>query len=97
MLEERGQEFRVREYLQDPLSRVELEQLHGLLGRPPMEWTRTGEPEWAETGLSDDASSEDVLEAIAAAPKLLQRPILISGGAATIGRPPERILALLEG
>jgi len=97
MLEERGVEFTVRQYLDDPLSRDELDRLQGLLGLSPMEWTRTGEAEWGDTGLSAGSAPEDVLDAIAKAPRLLQRPILISGGEALIGRPPERLLQLLEG
>ncbi len=97
MLEERSVEFTVREYLEEPLSREELGLLQGLLDLAPMEWTRTGEAEWGESGLTPGAAPGEVLDAIAAAPRLLQRPILISGGAALVGRPPERLLQLLEG
>ena len=95
MLEESGVEFSVREYLNDPLSLVELGELEGLLGLAPMDWTRTGEPEWAESGLSASAGGPEVLEAMAQWPKLMQRPILIRGGAARIGRPPEALRELL--
>ncbi len=97
MLEESGLDFTVREYLEDPLSRGELETLQGLLGMEPLSWTRTGEPEWADTGLSSSPSQGEVLDAIAARPKLMQRPILISGGCARVGRPPEHLRELLEG
>ena len=97
MLEERGVEVIVREYLQEPLSREELGDLHELLGLPPIDWVRTGEAEWGEAGLSAGSDPEQVLDAIAAAPRLLQRPILIKEGAALVGRPPERLLQLLEG
>ena len=96
MLEEQGVEFTVRNYLEDPLSREELGRLHELLGLSPLEWTRTGEVEWSQTGLSVGAAPEEILDAIAAAPRLLQRPILIRDGAALVGRPPERLLQLFE-
>jgi arsenate reductase len=96
MLEESGVEFTVREYLADPLSRDELSELQALLGMAPLEWTRTGEAEWAETGLSSSASQDELLDALASWPKLLQRPILISGGVARVGRPPEALRELLE-
>ena len=96
MLEECGGDFTVREYLLDPLSREELDDLQGFLGLSPLDWTRTGEAEWGETGLGLGAAAEDVLDAIARAPRLLQRPILIRGGSARVGRPPERLLELLE-
>lgn len=96
MLEESGLSFTVREYLQDPLSREELAELQGLLGLAPLDWTRTGEAEWSASGLSVGASPEEVLDAIAKWPKLMQRPVLISEGAAKIGRPPEQLRELLE-
>ena len=95
MLEERGLEFTVREYLSDPLSREELGRLHELLGQHPLEWTRTGEADWAVSGLAGDAEPGEVLDAITAAPKLLQRPVLIFGAQARVGRPPTRLLELL--
>ena len=96
MLEESGVEFTVREYLADPLSRDELSELQTLLGVAPLEWTRTGEAEWAESGLNSSASHEELLDALASWPKLLQRPILISGGVARVGRPPEALRELFE-
>jgi arsenate reductase len=96
LLTERGVEFSVREYLLEPLSREELEALHGLLGAHPREWVRTGGAEWAEVGLSLSAESSEILDAIAASPALLQRPILIHGERAAVGRPPSMLFELFE-
>ncbi len=96
MLEESGVEFQVREYLGEPLSRAELEELQALLGEPPSSWIRTGEQEWGESGLSLGASGDDLLDAMARWPKLMQRPILICGGEARVGRPPELLRELFE-
>jgi arsenate reductase len=67
----------------------------GLLSiEDPRLMMRTGEPEYEELALNE-ASSDQLLAAIAAHPKLLERPIFVSGGRAVIARPPERLLELL--
>jgi arsenate reductase (glutaredoxin) len=95
LLTERGVVFAERRYLDDPLSRAELASLHERLSRPASEWVRSGEAEFAPSGL--DASSDDaaVLDAMAAHPILVERPILVRGQRAVVGRPPERVLELL--
>lgn len=95
LLEERGVDFRERRYLDDPLSREELAELGVRLGRPVAEWTRSGEAAFREAALGSDASEEKLLDAIAAHPILLERPVLVRGRRAVVGRPPERILELL--
>ena len=95
LLEERGVDFEERRYLEDPLSRSELEDLAQRLGRPPAEWSRSGEAAWSEAGLPADPDADALLAALAAHPVLLERPILIVGARAVVGRPPDRVLALL--
>jgi arsenate reductase len=95
LLEERGIAFTPRLYLEDPLSRAELEALRRRLGRPAREWVRRGEPAFAAAGLGPDSDDDAVLDAIAAHPELLERPILVHGDRAVLGRPPERLLDLL--
>ena len=96
LLEERGAKFEIREYLSDPLSREELAGLSGCLGRPPREWVRTREGAFSDVGLSDESSDDALLDAVAAHPILMERPILVRGGRAAVGRPPEDVLRLLE-
>jgi arsenate reductase len=95
LLCERGVAFALRRYLEDPLSRAELAALRERLARPAADWVRSGESEFAAAGL--DASSDDaaILDAIAAHPILLERPILVRRARAVVGRPPERVLELL--
>lgn len=95
LLEERGVAFRERRYLEDPLSRAELEALRRRLGRPVAEWIRRGEPAYGEAGLDDTSSEAELLDAIAAAPILLERPILIRGDRAILARPPTLLLDLI--
>jgi len=95
LLEERGATFSERLYLEEPLSQDELQDLALRLGKPATEWVRRNEDAFAEAGLASESSAEAILTAIAAHPTLLERPILIRGQRASIGRPPENILPLL--
>jgi arsenate reductase len=95
LLEERGVAFRERRYLDEPLTLAELRDLAGRLAAQPRRWVRAGESAYAEAGLTDASSDDTVLRAVAAHPILLERPILVRGGRAVVGRPPERVLELL--
>ena len=95
LLEERGLEFAERRYLEAPLSEEELRDLATRLGRPVREWTRVKEQAFADSGLSDSTSDEAWLSALATYPVLLERPILIRGSSARVGRPPEEVLGLI--
>ena len=94
LLEEQGLEFQVVEYLKEPLDRAALDALREVLGTPPSEWIRSGESAFQEAGLSASSGAEDLLEAIAAHPVLLERPIFRAGDRAVVGRPPERVLEI---
>lgn len=97
LLREQGVEPEIRRYLDQPPTRAELEELLGLLGvDDPREVMRTGERRYRELGLAE-ASSERLLEAVVDDPILLERPIVVRGSRAVIGRPPERVLELLDG
>ena len=95
LFEERGVAFRERRYLDDPLTRAELEQLAKRLGRPAREWLRHKEAAYAESGLAESSSDGEIFDAIVRHPILLERPIAIRGDRAVVGRPPERVLELL--
>ena len=96
LLEQSGAAFDTREYLREPLSRAELEELQARLG-VPTRWTRRGETAWSERFGDVDAAPSDAacLTALAEAPALLERPIFVHGPFATVGRPPELVLALV--
>jgi len=95
LLEERGAAFRVRLYLEEPLSLDELRDLGKRLGRPAGEWTRQKEAAFAEAGLTAGSDEEAILAGMADHPILMERPILVCGDRAAIGRPPEDVLELL--
>lgn len=96
LLQERGVPLEIVEYLKHPLSLNELRALRRKLGLPASQWVRKKEKEFAQAGLSVDSSEEDILAAMARYPILMERPIVVRGQKAVVGRPPERVLELVE-
>lgn len=86
-------ELTIVEYLKQPLTQVEITQLLSLLSCKPKEMMRVKEPEFKEQNLAN-ASDEQLINAMATTPKLIERPIVSDGNCAIIGRPPENVLAL---
>ena len=96
LLQARGLEPEVVYYLETPPSPAELRALLRMLGISARGLLRTDEPEYAALGLDDPSLGEDALvAAMAAHPKLIERPVFVHGDRAVIGRPPERVLELL--
>jgi arsenate reductase len=96
ILAERGVDATYIRYLENAPSRTELEDVLAKLGTDdPREIVRTKEPAYAELNL-DSADRDGLLDAMAANPILIQRPIVISGDRAVVARPPERLLELFE-
>lgn len=96
LLDEAGVAFTVREYLKEPLSEDELRTLRSQLGRAPREWVRTGQDEYRAAGLDANSSDDELFAAMAAHPILMERPIVVHGDAARVGRPPHQVLELFE-
>jgi len=96
LLEERGISPRVVDYLKTPPSAAELKAILKKLGLRPRDLMRKGEPLYAELGLKDRDLDDDALIALMVAnPILIERPIVVSGGKAAIGRPPESVIRIL--
>ena len=95
LLRERGIEPKIVEYLKMPLSVAEVKTLLKLLAVAPHALVRSKEAAYKVSGLSKDSSATAVAEAIVAEPVLLERPIVVRGAKAAIGRPPERVLEIL--
>lgn len=92
LLRDRGVDPTIIEYLRTPLSKRELKGLLAKLGLAARDVLRRGEKEYRQLDLADPATSETaILEAIVAHPILLERPIVVHGDRAVIGRPPERV------
>jgi len=96
LLEAQGIKAAVRLYFEDRPTVTELENIAKLLGKSPIEFTRTQEDAFKEAGLTKDSTPEVILAAMAAEPKLIERPIVTSGNAAALGRPPELVLTLFK-
>ena len=97
LLHKKGVEPTIREYLKQPPSKAEVEKLIDMVGGDPGELIRDGEPEFKVLKKKKaDLGKADIAKAIAQHPVLLQRPIVVAGKRAAIGRPPEAVLPLLK-
>jgi len=97
LITEQGVEPEVVEYLKTPPDRAQLEAILDMLGLEPRQLMRNKEPEYQELGLDDKSLSRDqLIDAMLAHPKLIERPIVIRNGKAAIGRPPEKVLDILS-
>ena len=96
LLQERNVPLHIVEYLKTSPTRTELDTLRHQLGLPANEWVRKNEREFREAGLDANSSEERLLDAMAAHPILIERPIVVRGSRAVVGRPPERVLELLD-
>ncbi|WP_259753490.1 arsenate reductase (glutaredoxin) [Pseudomonas sp. GCEP-101] len=96
LLEARGIQPEIVRYLETPPSAAELKALLGKLGIGARQLLRTGEDEYKELDLANPALSDDqLIDAMARHPKLIERPIVIVGDKAVVGRPPENVLEIL--
>ena len=96
LLQEQGIEPEVVEYLKTPLSTQTLQNLCQKLGANVVDMMRTKEREFKELGLGDRGVTDDeLLQAMTQNPILLERPIVVCGDKAVIGRPPENVLELI--
>ncbi len=96
LLRENGVEPEVIEYLKTPPTKSALRDLLRKLDLSAHDILRAKEDEYKKLGLSPDTAENKILAAIAANPILLERPIIIKGNRALIGRPPENVLELLR-
>ena len=96
LLDARGVKPYVVEYLKTPPSAAELKAILKKLRLKPGDIIRKSEPLYAELGLKERQLDDDALIALMAAnPILIERPIVVAGGKAAIGRPPETVLKIL--
>lgn len=96
ILDDKGIETTVVEYLKTPPNSAELSEILNLLGLEPRELMRKQEAPYKDNNLDDPAlSREQLIQAMIDNPILIERPIVINGNKATIGRPPEKVLEIL--
>lgn len=96
LLEQRQLQPEVIEYLKTPPDAATLRKILDMLGIHARELLRSKESEYQELGLDNPALDDDaIIAAMVSHPKLIERPIVIQGNRAVIGRPPERVLELI--
>ena len=96
LLRELGLEPAIVDYRKNPPSAADIERVLRLLGKQPRELMRKGEALYSGRGLDDpELTRQQLVEAMAAHPILIERPILFANGKAAIGRPPENVLTIL--
>jgi len=96
LLKERGIEPTIVEYLKTPPSADEIDRVLGLLGREPRELMRKTEAEYKQNGLDDPhLTRQELIAAMVIHPKIIERPVVLRGERAALGRPPESVLEIL--
>ncbi len=95
LLEKSGKEFEVIQYLKEVPTAKELKSILKLLGISPIDLVRQKEEIWIQNFKGKTLSDEEIIKIMVENPILIERPIVINGTTATIGRPPEKILEIL--
>ncbi|PHS73289.1 MAG: arsenate reductase (glutaredoxin) [Porticoccus sp.] len=96
LLEDRGLAPNIILYLENPPDRKSLKDILGKLGITARQLLRKGEDAYRENNLADEHLTEtQLIDAMVANPKLIERPIVINGSRAALGRPPENVLEIL--
>tara|TARA_R100001369_G_scaffold68009_1_gene95617 strand:- start:5221 stop:5565 length:345 start_codon:yes stop_codon:yes gene_type:complete len=96
ILENSGNDFEIIKYLENVPSKNELAAIIKILGISPMELVRTNEAIWKEKFKGKSMTDDEVIAAMVAFPKLIERPIVIKDKKGVVGRPPEKIKDLLN-
>jgi arsenate reductase len=94
LLEKKGVKPTIVEYLKTPPTAAELKKLLAMMGKSPREAIRKGEAPYKDMNLAE-ASDAELIKAMADNPILIERPIVVKGAKAALGRPPESVLAIL--
>lgn len=95
LLEQSGKKFEVIKYLEDLISEKELKTIISKLGIEPMDLIRKNEAIWKSDYKGKELSDEQIIKAMINNPKLIERPIIVNGNKAVIGRPKELILDIV--
>lgn len=95
ILEKSSKDFEIIKYLEVIPTKDELKSIVELLGISPEELVRKNETIWKENYQGKELTDDDILNAMLANPKLIERPIVINGMKAVIGRPPEEIVKII--
>ncbi|TMM57005.1 arsenate reductase (glutaredoxin) [Maribacter algarum] len=95
IVEESKKDFEIIKYLENLPTKEELGSIINLLGINSEDLLRKNEAIWKENYRGKSLSNDEILDAMLAHPKLIERPIVVNGSKAIIGRPPEKIKSIL--
>jgi arsenate reductase len=95
VLENSGKEFQILKYLENVPTEKELKSIINLLDITPIQLVRITEKIWKEEFKGKELTDIEIIKAMIANPKLIERPIVINNKKAVIGRPPENILSII--
>jgi len=96
LLRDNGIEPKVIEYLKSVPTELDFQSLAQKLGKRPSEFVRKGEADFKENGITDILDNDEkMFKAMNQFPKIMERPIVVKGAKAAIGRPPENVLGIL--
>lgn len=96
ILEEKAGDFEIIKYLETPPNASEIKKLLSELGISARDLMRKGEAEYKDQNLGDESLTQDqLIDAMVATPKLIERPIVRTEKGTVIGRPPENVLAII--
>lgn len=96
LLESSDLDFQIIDYLKNPPSEKELNDILTMLGFKPIQLVRKNESIWKENYKNKELTDDEIIKAMCNNPKLIERPIVINGNKAVVGRPLENIRVLLK-
>ncbi len=96
LIEEKNKEIEIIEYLKTPANVEEVESILEKLGIKAIDLVRKKEQIWIEDYKGRDLTDKKIIEAIVQNPKIMERPIVIDGNKAIIGRPPENVSTIMD-
>ena len=95
-IEEAGKEVEIIKYLDNTPSFGELKEIVSMIGINAIDLVRTKEADWKENFKGKDLSEDEIIQAMVDFPKLIERPIVVKGDKAVLGRPVENIINLIS-
>ncbi len=95
LLKDSKKDFKIVEYLKDPISEEDLKSILTKLKMSPIDLVRKNESIWKSNFKDKQLSDQDIIEAMLSHPKLIERPIVVNDNKAVIGRPSENILEII--
>ncbi len=95
ILEDKKEDITIVKYLDTPLTEEKLNELIKLLNISPIDLVRKNEAIWKENFKNKNLTDKDIVKAMVENPKLIERPIVVKGNKAVIGRPPQNVVDIL--